>query len=118
MGALKGPAEEEVALVNPDVFDHPDGVARLIALFEDPCKEELVVRQSVAINNYEALVRKGGQSMTKYITAWRQAEIKLRDALIPAYPGGGPGGTPYRRRQHRRAVQADCYDDGRKLIRP
>ena len=24
--------------------------------------------------------------MTKYITAWRQAEIKLRDALIPPYP--------------------------------
>ena len=24
--------------------------------------------------------------MTKYITAWRQAEIKLRDALITDYP--------------------------------
>ena len=86
MGALTGPAEEKSALIDPDAFDHPDGVARLIARFEDHCKEELVVRQSVAINNYEALVRAAGQSMTKYITEWRQAEIKLRDALIPAYP--------------------------------
>ena len=40
MGALRGPAEEEIALVDPNVFDHPDGVARLIARFEDHCKEE------------------------------------------------------------------------------
>jgi hypothetical protein len=86
LGALTGPAEEELSTVDPDVFDHPDGVKRLIAKFEVHCKEESVVRQSIAINAFETLVRTPGMSMTKYITAWRQAKMKIKDAGIQPYP--------------------------------
>jgi hypothetical protein len=33
LGALTGPAVEELSTVDPDVFDHPEGVKRLIAKF-------------------------------------------------------------------------------------
>jgi len=73
LGALRGRAKRDLATVDPDVFDHPDGVTRLIEKFEVSCAEERVVRQSAAIHKYEELVRSKGQSMLSYVADWHNA---------------------------------------------
>jgi len=40
---------------------------------------------SLAIRQYEELSRSAGQSMTKYIAEWREAESALIDAGIAGY---------------------------------
>ena len=86
LGALKGRAKAQLATVDPDVFDHPDGVQRLIDRFETSCREPVALRSSIAMNKYENLKREKGQSMTSYVEAWRIAEAELGDAGIGTYP--------------------------------
>ena len=84
--ALKGRARREVEHVDPDDFDVEDGIEKLIAVFEKSCKEQMVVRQSVAMKKYEELSRGHGQSITKYLSDWRDVESHLKHAGINTYP--------------------------------
>ena len=84
--ALKGRAKREVENLDPEDFNVEDGIEKLIAVFEVTCKEQVVIRQSIAIKKYEELSRQPSQSITKYLAVWRDAESHLKSAGIMGYP--------------------------------